>query len=79
VDKTVTNAYYDVEIDPRTSLPVSIRLTVLTGKKGATEEKNGKIVGGDHVAFHFEYSLTEFDKPEVPDIPDDAMKLLALR
>lgn len=79
MDKSATNAYYDIEVDPKTSLPLRIRLTVLTGKRGTTVVKKGKIIGGDHVAFHFEYSLSDYGKVERPKIPAAAKKLLASR
>lgn len=79
VDKTATNAYYDIEIDPATLLPLGVKLTVLTGKKGTTVTEGNKIVGGDHVAFHFAYTLSEYGKAEKPEVPPEALKLLAAR
>jgi hypothetical protein len=76
-DKTVTNAWYEIEIDPKTALPVRVKVTVLTGRKGATVHKDGKIIGGEHVAFHSEYFLSGFDRVKEPKIPDEARKLLA--
>ena len=76
-DKTTTNAWYDIEIDPETVLPVKIEVTVLTGRKGATLSKGDKIVGGEHVAFHFSYALSKFDDVEQPTIPAEAGKVLA--
>jgi hypothetical protein len=77
VDKTVTNAFYEIEIEPETTLPVRISLTVLTGTRGGATDKDGKkITGGRHVAFHFVYSLSEFEKLEAPQIPPEAQKLL---
>ena len=61
----MTNAYYDIEIDPETVMPVKLTLTVLTGQKGETLTKGKKIVGGKHVAFHFEYDLTGFGKTKL--------------
>jgi hypothetical protein len=79
LDKKLTNAFYEIEIDRQTSLPVKIRLTVLSGQRGKTLAKGQKIVGGEHVAFHFEYSLSEFNEVKPPEIPADAQKLLASR
>ena len=79
LDKKLTNAWYEIEIEPETKLPVKIRLTVLSGQRGKTEAKGQKIVGGEHVAFHFEYSLSEFDKVKSPEVPAEAQKLLATR
>ena len=79
LDKSITNAYYKIEIDPKTTLPKSVRLTVLTGRKGSTDAKNKKIVGGEHVAFHFEYRFSKYGKQKQPDIPKAAKKLLAIR
>ncbi len=78
VDKTTTNAYYEIDIDPATHLPVSIKVVILTGTKGTgTETKGKKIIGGKHVAFHFDYDLSEFGKLKKPAIPPEAQKLLA--
>ena len=75
-DKTATNASYDIEIDPETLLPVKLRVLLLTGQKGTTITKNGKIVGGDHVAFYFDYALSEFDTAKI-EMPRDAQTALA--
>lgn len=74
-DKTATNVTYDFEIDPRTQLPVKMKVLLLTGQKGATITKDDKIVGGDHVAFHFEYDLADFNKTKVK-VPGEALKVL---
>ncbi len=76
-DKTIANAYYEIEIDPKTTLPVRVKVTVLTGRKSGTEKKDGKILGGEHVAFHSEYLLSDFGKVQSPKIPAEAQKLLA--
>jgi hypothetical protein len=77
VDKTITNAYHEIEIDPDTQLPVHIKVVILTGTKGGNTEAKGKsIVGGKHVAFHFDYSLSEFGKLQKPTIPPEVMKML---
>ena len=79
MDKTLTNAYYEFDIDEKTLLPKRIRMTVLAGSKGSTEKKGRKIVGGEHVAFHFTYSLKDYGKVEKPKIPAAVVKLLAKR
>ncbi len=79
MDKTATNAFYVIEVDHETKLPKGITLTVLTGRKGDTIVKGGRIVGGDHVAFHFEYTISNYEKVEAPEIPAAARKLLASR
>lgn len=79
VDKQITNAFYEIELDHDRGLPVGIHVTVLTGRKGATEKKGKKITGGEHVAFHFEYSLSGFGDPEPPEIPPEATRLLVSR
>ena len=73
----MTNAFYEIEIDNKTSLPKNIRMVVTTGTKGETEKKGEKITGGRHVAFHFDYELSSFGKLKKPTIPEDAQKLLA--
>jgi len=77
VDKTITNSWYEIEIDPATQLPVSIHVAILTASKGGTEAKDKKIVGGEHVAFHFRYELSNFGKVEKPAVPPEAVKLLS--
>ena len=77
LDKTLANSYYEIEIDPKTQLPVAINMLVLTGTRGATETKGKKITGGKHVAFHFQYRLTDFGKVEKLEVPPEAQKLLA--
>ena len=52
-----------------------MRVLLLTGQKGATKIKNKKIVGGDHVAFHFEYKLSQFGRKQ-ETIPTDAQAML---
>jgi hypothetical protein len=76
-DKTLTNAYYEIEIDPETMLPVRIKITALTGRRGTTRAKGKTIVGGEHAAFHFEYALSDFGKVKAPDMPNEAAKVLA--
>ncbi len=77
LDKSITNAWYEIEIEPSTQLPVSIKMTVLAGQKGGTETKGKKITGGKHVAFHFLYTLSDFGKLKMPAIPPEARGLLA--
>lgn len=78
MDKTITNAYYEIEIEPENKLPVRMHVVILTGTKGGdTEAKGKKILGGKHVAFHFVYDLSEFGKLSKPAIPPEAAKLLA--
>lgn len=78
LDKSLTNACYEIEIDPETQLPVRIKVLLLAAIRGETEsDKTKRIVGGRHVAFHFEYTLSDFGKVEKPQIPFEAMRLLA--
>ncbi len=77
-DKSLANAFYEIEIDPASQLPVSIKILLLAATKGETEiNKQKKIVGGKHVAFHFTYALSDFGKIEKPSVPREAQKLLA--
>lgn len=73
----MTNASYVIEVDPETRLPVSIQMTVLAGRRGGTEWKDDRILGGEHVAFHFKYVLESFDKLEPFEIPPEAGRALA--
>ncbi|MBI4607160.1 MAG: hypothetical protein HY721_34790 [Planctomycetes bacterium] len=78
MDKSLTNALYEIEIDPQTQLPITIKMLLLAATKGETEvNKAKKIVGGRHVAFHFRYDLSDFGKVEKPKIPQEAQRLLA--
>ena len=81
LDKSLTNAYYEIEIDPALQLPVAIKVVLLAATKGETEidKRTKRIVGGTHVAFHFTYALTDFGQIKKPEIPRDAEKLLAQR
>ena len=79
MDKTLTNAYYEFDLDEKTLLPKRIRMTVLVGSKGTTKKKGKRIVGGEHVAFHFTYSLKDYGKVETPKIPAEVVRLLAKR
>lgn len=77
VDKTITNAHYEIEIDPVQQLPLSINMVILTGTRGSTESKDKKITGGRHVAFHFKYEMSSFGKLKKITIPAEAQKVLA--
>ena len=73
----MTTAFYEIEIDPATSLPIRIKVTALTGRKGKTRRKGSRIVGGEHAAFHFEYKLSDFGKVEAPKMPRSAQRVFA--
>ena len=73
----MTNAFYEIEIAPATSLPIRIKVTALTGRKGKTRRKGSRIVGGEHAAFHFEYKLSDFGKVEAPKMPRSAQRVFA--
>lgn len=77
LDKTLTNAYYEIEINPKTQLPVSMYMVILCGARGGTEAKGKQITGGSHVSFLFKYEISDFGKVEKPQIPLPAQKLLA--
>lgn len=77
LDRSLTNSYYEIEIDPETQLPVSINTVLIAAIKGESEAKGKKIVGGRHVAFHFKYTLSDFGKVKPPSVPKEARKLLA--
>jgi len=78
LDKSLTNASYEIEIDPATRLPVRLKVLLLAAIKGSTEtDKAKRITGGKHLSFHFEYSLGEFGKIEKPKIPPEAQRLLS--
>lgn len=77
VDKTITNAYYEIDIDPANHYPVNVKVVILTGTRSGTETKGKTIIGGKHAAFHFTYDLSDFGKLKKPNIPAEAQKLLA--
>ena len=79
MDKTLTNTFYEFEIDPESYLPRRIRMLVLAGTKGGTEREGRRIVGGEHVSMMFDFRLDDFGEIEKPDIPAPALKLLAGR
>ena len=78
MDKKLTNAFYEFDIDEKTLLPKRIRMTVLAGRRGSTEKEGTRIVGGEHVAFHFTYYLKDYGKVKALEIPREARKLLAV-
>ena len=73
----MTNARYEIKLSPETGLPRSIKVLLLTGRKGETDVEKKKIVGGRHVAFHFLYKFRRFGRAEELEIPKAAGKLLA--
>jgi hypothetical protein len=78
LDRSLTNAWYEIEIDPATQLPVRLKVVLLAAIRGETEYDRAKrITGGNHIAFHFEYRLGDFGEVEKPQIPIQAMRLLA--
>ena len=77
VDKTVTNAYYEIEIEPVTKVPVKIHVVILTATKGQTEVKGKEFTGGKHVVFHLTYEMSSFGKLPKPKIPPAAQRVLA--
>jgi len=77
LDKRLTNSYYLIDINRKTGLPRSIQMVILTASKGETESKDRKITGGKHVAFRFDYKLSEYGKLKKPAIPTEAQRLLA--
>jgi hypothetical protein len=77
VDKKLTNAFYEIEIDPSKQVPVAMKVCIMTGTKGgATETKGRKITGGKHAVFNFYYTFADYGTIEKPTIPPEAMKLL---
>ena len=78
LDKSLTNASYEIEVDHAAGVPISITMTLLAAVKGETEmDAKKKIVGGKHVAFTFKYTLSDFGKVEKLEVPAEAQKVLA--
>lgn len=52
-----------------------------TGAVGrqSIDKATKKIVGGKHVAFHFDFSFSDYHKLEPPQVPKEAQKLIASR
>ncbi len=75
----MTSAYYDIEIDHASQLPVTVKMVLLAATKGETEvdKATKKIVGGKHVAFWFNYKFSDFGKITKPDVPREAQRILA--
>ncbi len=67
-------------MDPKTQLPRSINMIVLTGVKGATSEadkgKKSFDEGIEHVAFHFDYTIDTNREVAKFQIPRKAAKLM---
>ena len=74
MDKTRTQAFYEIDIDLATNLPKSIKMVVLTGVRGADEDK--PIANQEHVAFHFDYNMKDYGKVAAFEVPKAAQKLL---
>ena len=74
VDKTRTQAFYEIDVDLATNLPKSIKMVILTGVRGADEDK--PIANQEHVAFHFDYRMKDFGKVAAFEVPPAARKLL---
>ncbi len=74
MDKTRTQAIYEIDVDLATNLPKSIKMIILTGVRGADEDK--PIGSQEHVAFHFDYNLKDYGKVAAFEVPIPARKLL---
>ena len=74
MDKRRTEAFYEIDIDLATNLPKSIKMVVLTGIRGT--DVNKPIANQEHVAFHFDYNMKDYDKGDAFEIPIAARKLL---
>ncbi|MCI0651768.1 MAG: hypothetical protein L0Z55_07780 [Planctomycetes bacterium] len=78
VDKTSTNAYYEIDLDTKSNLPTSIKFVVLTGVKSTKDENGKKSESEEHVAFKFNYNLGLWDSVEKFSVPPAAKKVLKL-
>lgn len=77
----MTRCTIEIDIDPKTQLPRSIQMIVLTGVRGATDEKskeagNSFAEGVEHVAFHFNYTIDPNHDVAKFEIPKEARKLM---
>ena len=79
-DRTTTGCSMEIDLDPETRVPTAIRMTVLTGVRGATEkaEKGAGAFdeGIEHVAFHFQYEIDTNREIARFEVPREAAKLL---
>ncbi len=76
VDATVTDVSYEIVIDPKTYLPQTMRVAILTGIRGKTKKGDSLDSDEEHIAFHLSYSFDEYGKLKPLEIPKGARKLL---
>lgn len=74
MDKTRSQAIFEIDVDLATNLPKSIKMIVLTGVRGGDDDK--AIGNQEHVAFHFDYNLKDYGKVAAFEVPKQAQKLL---
>ena len=78
MDKTVSDGYLLIDLDREHRFPVSIRMVITAGIKGAedpTEPWNADKVA-EHIVFDHLYRLGGFEGVERFVVPLDARKLL---
>ena len=73
VDKTESQGIFEIDLDRKTGLPLTIKMLVLTGVKGVKKAKDGK---NEHVAFRFDYALNNWGNVEKFSVPKAARKII---
>jgi hypothetical protein len=71
VDKKKTVAVYDVEIDAKSGLPISVKLM-----NAANYKPDGKGTGFEHFVFHSNYNFSKFNETDKFPIPAQAARIL---
>ncbi len=68
----------EIDLTKDHARPITIKVVLLTGVKGETKKEGGARDLGDeeHVAFHFDYRLSNWDSVSKFSVPKEAEKLL---
>lgn len=80
MDRTRARCSIEVGIDQKTSLPESILMTVLIGRRnehGRTAKGDAAFSDGvEHIVFSYEYKLDTDKETEPMDLPDRVKRML---
>jgi len=74
VEKSITRCFYEIAFEKETFRPTDITMVVLVGVKG--EKPDPKLETGEHVAFTFSYSFSNYGEIARLNVPSDAAKIL---
>jgi len=77
VDKSVTRAFYDIELDARSREIKGFSLTVLTAVRDTKELPAAKRLGNvDHIAYYFNYEISDYGKVDRFDVPKEVASIM---